>query len=130
MIGLDSDVLIDFLHEDVDAIAVLKKYRGELATTEINIFEIFDGIYAQKQINKEEEVIAGLFFQSIQILPSSLGCGQIAAQMLSHLKRQGRTIEQTDCFIAAIMQINGCNKIITRNVKHFSAIKGVEIISY
>lgn len=130
MICLDSDVLIDFLHEDDDAIDILEKYRGELATTEINIFEIFDGIYAQKQIDKEEEVIAGLFFQDIQILSSFSGWGQIAAQMLSHLKRQGKTIEQTDCFIAAIMQINGCNKIITRNVKHFSAIKGVEIVSY
>lgn len=130
MICLDSDVLIDYFNGEDDAFEVLEKYRGELAVTEINLFEVFDGIYTPKQVNKKEEETAISFFKNVPVLSSRSGWGKIAAHLLSYLRKQGKEIEDRDCFIAAIMQVHGCHKIITRNVKHYSSIPGIQVISY
>lgn len=130
MICLDSDFLIDFLNDEQDAVGLIEQYRDEIVTTEINLFEVFDGIYCQKQISKKEEETAILFFRNIPVLSSRSGWGKIAAHFLSYLRKQGKEIGDRDCFIAAIMQVHGCHKIITRNVKHYSSIPGIQVISY
>ncbi|HLC63058.1 MAG TPA: type II toxin-antitoxin system VapC family toxin [Candidatus Nanoarchaeia archaeon] len=130
MICLDSDFLIDFLNDKKEAVEFLIKYHGDFVTTEINLFEVFDGIYYQKQVNKKEEELAKSFFKTLPTLSSQNGWGQAAAYLLSYLRKQGKEIEDKDCFIAAIMQVHGCSKIITRNVKHYSSIPGIQVISY
>ena len=53
-----------------------------------------------------------------------------AAEIFYDLKRKGFDIGQFDCMIASIFLMNGVNKIITRNVKHFINIPGLKVISY
>ena len=130
MICIDSDCIIDFLKGDEEAKYIISKYLGEIITTEINVFEIFFGIYLQKNVNKQEEESAKIFFDSIKTLSYGKSCGEYSANLLANLRKNGKVIEQNDCFIAAIMLANGCNKVITKNVKHFSRIEGIEIISY
>ena len=130
MICVDSDVIIDFLRGKKDAIDLLGKYSGQIYTTEINIFEIFDGIYSQKQINKREMELASAFFKHMPLLSSQQGWGHKSAQILSALMKQGKEIEEKDCFILGTMAVNGCNKVITGNVKHYSATPGIQVISY
>ena len=130
MICLDSDCIIDFLRNKKEAIDVVEKYRGQIFTTEINVFEVFSGIYIKQERRKNEEEIAERFFQNLEVLSFKIGCGRLSALILVSLINAGKTIEQNDAYIASIMTGCGCNKIITRNRKHFSAIKGVEVISY
>lgn len=130
MICLDSDCIIDFLKGDENAKRVVLEYMDEVVTTEINVFEIFLGIYQQKIANVQEEASAESFFNEIPVLSYGKGCGRNSARLLTDLRKKGEIIEQNDCHIASILRVNGCNKIITENEKHFSRIKGIEIISY
>src|SRR3989344_7892680 len=126
MICLDSDFIIDFLRGEEKAIEKIKVYKDEVTTTEVTKFEVFFGIYIKKKIDEHEEKSAQLFFDSIEILPFDDGCGREAASILTTLSKEGKTIEQNDCFIAAIMRRHGCTKIITGNIDHFKRIKGLE----
>ena len=129
MIIIDSDCIIDFLKGKKEAVGVIEKYRDEVATTELNVFEVFFGIYKNKSISKRHECTAESFFDSILILHTD-GWGKHAAKIFTDLLRKGIVIEQNDCLIVAIMLASGCSKIITRNAKHFSRIAGIEIITY
>lgn len=130
MICIDSDCIIDFLKGKENAIKTIEKYKYELMTTEISVFEIFFGVYIQKEINENEIMTAENFFNSIDVFSFNKECGNISAKILTNLIKNGKTIEQNDCFIAAIMKKNRCDKIITRNEKHFSRIEGIKVIGY
>ena len=103
---------------------------SNLFTTEINVFEVFLGIYLRKNISEKEELSAREFFNSMEILSMKKGSGKLAAKILSDLSKKGAIIGQNDCITAAIMLKNQCTQIITKNKKHFSKIKDIEIISY
>lgn len=130
MICLDSDCIIDFLKGKKEAIEVVNKYSNEVFTTEINVFEVLFGVYLKKNINQKEKFATKEFFDSIEVFSMESGCGEIASKLLTDLIKSGFVIDQNDCFIASIILNNGCNKIITRNKKHFSKIKGLKIIGY
>jgi len=127
MICIDSDCIIDFLKGNEKVIKTIEKYKNEICTTEINAFEIFFGAY--RKFSKEEINEASRFFNSIDVLSFDKPCGKISAEILSSLLKQGKEIEQNDCFIASIMIKNHVKKIITRNKKHFSKIKDIEVIT-
>ncbi|MBS3080614.1 type II toxin-antitoxin system VapC family toxin [Candidatus Pacearchaeota archaeon] len=130
MICLDSDCIIDFLKGKKEAINVINKYNEEIITTEINVFEVLYGIYLKKEVSEKQEYIAKEFLNSIIKFSFDKKCGEISAKLLSSLTKKGEAINQNDCFIASIMIKNNCNKIITNNVKHFSRIKEIKVISY
>jgi len=130
MMCLDSDCIIDFLKGKNDAINIIEKYKNEVITTEVSVFEIFFGIYLKKEIDENELITANNFFSSIEVFPFDGKCGHIAANILASLFKKGKSIEQNDCFIAAIMKKNKCDKIITKNEKHFSRIEGIKVINY
>lgn len=131
-ICLDSDFIIDFLNGKIYAVEFFNKYRNsqELVSTEINKFEIFSGIYSRKVFNEEDKFSASGFFDSLSILSFDDSCGEISAKIFASLSKVGLIIGEADIFIASIMKKNGCNQIITRNVKDFSRIEGIEVISY
>ena len=128
MICIDSDCIIDFLKGKKEVIDMIKNYDGELVTTEINKFEVLFGIYLKDKLNEAEENVVLSFFESIDILSFGKSYGKTAAKILTSLRKRGVTIDQNDCFTASIMIKNGCRDIITRNKKHFSSIKGINVI--
>ncbi len=130
MIFIDSDCIIDFLKGRKEAIEIIEKYKEEIVTTEINVFEVLLGIYLKKEFNEKEEQISKDFLNSVIKLPFDRMCGEISAKILASLMKKGEVIDENDCFIISIMIKNSCNKIITRNKKHFSRIKDIEVISY
>lgn len=129
MICIDSDCLIDFLRGKESAIEITKKYKGELYTTEINVFEVFFGIYF-KDFSKKKEDSARELFNSMNIFPLKKGWGKQAAKIHADLSKKGEIIDQDDIFIASIMLKNECSQIITNNNKHFSKIKGISTLKY
>lgn len=130
MICIDSDCIIDFLKGKEQAVKIIRKYQEEAVSTEISVFEIFFGVYSKKNISENEELAAKNFFNSMEVLPFNQQCGEISSKILTSLIKGGNIIDQNDCFIASIMIKNGCDKIITKNEKHFSKIKGIKIIYY
>lgn len=126
MICIDSGCIIDFLKGNKEVIRTIEKYKNEICTTEINSFEVFFGAY--RKFSKEEINEASRFFNSIDVLSFDKPCGKLSAEILSSLMNKGKQIEQNDCFIASIMIKNHVKKIITKNKKHFSKIKDIEVI--
>ena len=127
MICIDSSCIIDFLRGKENATKAISKYKNDIVTTEITIFEVFLGVYLSNK--KNEENILESFFDSLNVL-SVGGWGDRAAKIFSKLSKKGSMIEQNDCLIVAIMLVNGCDKILTNNIKHFSKIEGIEVITY
>lgn len=130
MIGLDSDCIIDFLKGKKEAIEIVGKHKDALITTEINLFEIYFGIYQKPFINEKEEKSANDFFASIDVLPFDKECGKKAAKTFTSLIKEGKIIEQNDVFVASILLQNKAETIITRNKKHFSKIPLLKVVSY
>lgn len=128
MICIDSTCIVDFFKRLPEAVKIIERYKDEIATTEISVFEVMYGVYL-KNSDKEKE-LSNNFFDSILVLPFDSGCGNISAEILSSLSKKGEIIDQNDVFIASIMIKKGCDKIITKNTKHFSKIKGLKVISY
>lgn len=130
MIFIDSDCIIDFLNGKEKARKILNNYKDELATSQINVFEIFHGIFRQKKVSENEIKSAEGFFKSIDVFPFDGECGRISARIFSALMNEGKTIDQNDCFIGAIMVKNRVSSIISNNKKHFSRIKGIKVLGY
>ena len=130
MIFIDSDCIIDFLRGNENARKIIGKYETEISTSQINVFEIFFGIFNKKNVSEKEIVLADNFFNSISVFSFDGKCGRISAKILSGLMKEGNPINQNDCFIGAIMLKNGINTIISNNKKHFSKIKDIKVITY
>lgn len=128
---LDSTILIDFLRGNETAVNTIRTLESTvLYTTEVNVFEIVTGTYAEKS-NKHvhlEKFFALL--SKIVVLPldrkSSLKAGEIAGKLIT----EGKQIQETDCLIAGIALANGITQILTANKNHFERIPELRVISY
>ena len=130
MICIDSDCIIDFLKGKPEAVEIVGRYKDFILTTEINVFEVYFGVYQKENISDKEEGLVSQLFSKMKILSFDVECGKRGAKLLTSLIKKGKTIGQNDSMIIAILQKNGVEEIITRNNKHFSLVSGVKVISY
>lgn len=128
MIGIDSDAIIDFLRGNREIVELVNSYTDELITTEINLFEVFFGVYRNKNLKENEINATNSFFETIEVLPFKEG--KKSAKILADLYSKGEALDQNDVLIASTLISKGCSKIITKNVKHFSKIKNLQAIPY
>jgi tRNA(fMet)-specific endonuclease VapC len=120
---IDSDVLIDALKSRASGEQLLKlSQTRELITSTVNVFEICRGL------RTPEAAAAGRHLLSrFRILPFDEVAALRAAGIDLSLRRAGPRIEMGDVCIAGIALANSL-AIITRNVRHFSRIEGLEIL--
>lgn len=137
MILADTTFLIDSLRKKSNVRKFLQKNPNEfLFTSEINVFELYLGIYSSKVLETDPDLFNSRkkrleeLLKNFQIL--SLGRGEVieAAKILGQLYRTGRPIDFRDGLIAGIAIFNNINKVLTRNIDHFNCIEGIEIITY
>ncbi len=123
---LDSDFLIAVLRGDKDAVAEIVKLdeEGEFSTTAINAYEILFG--AKKSAMKVGIEETRKLLSKMPILQLDEKASEKASDMHAELSSRGQQIDLRDIFIAAIAVSNEC-KVVTRNIKDFSRIKGVTI---
>ena len=137
MILVDSTFLIDSLRKLPNVREFLIKNPTEiLFTTEINIFELYLGLYSSKVLEQDpdqfemrkqrlEELIL-----KFQVLTFRRGEALTAARILGKLYRTGKPIEFRYGLIAGIAISNGIKKVLTRNIEHFNRIEEIEVLSY
>ena len=131
MICLDTTFILDLLKKKPDSIVALKSLSGkELASTEINYFEVLFGVFKKKEFSQHELDLVQEFFSSIKLLPLNSSGAYNASEIGGGLSRKGLTIGSHDVLIAGICLANNCETIITKDVKHFSRIKGLKVESY
>lgn len=132
MICLDSSFIIDFLNKDPKAMRIYEKYSNEeFFISEITIFEVSRGaLYSHYKYKNSDIDRFTDFISNFQIL-STLNLHSLeAARISASLIYKGKKIDDNDCIIAGTMIANNVKKIITKNKKYFSKIKGIEVLSY
>lgn len=127
MVVLDTDLLVGILRKNSDAINFLDmlERKGEkINTTVINAFEIFEGslLYPEKNKDKGAEILLRSFCCYNFDGPASWTAAQISAE----LKKKGNIVDFLDLAIASIA-LSHNERLVTRNIKHFSRIKGLKI---
>ena len=128
MLGVDSSILVDVLRNR-DAAKLEKLSAEDLCTSEIVVYELLYGIYANKHFSEQKlrELWAVLdtFTYIFQIERKT---SIMAAQIAGKLSKAGQTIGDADALIAGNLLANGCTRFITKNVKDFERIKELKLV--
>ncbi|MFQ5887309.1 MAG: type II toxin-antitoxin system VapC family toxin [Candidatus Hydrothermarchaeales archaeon] len=126
---IDSDVLIDHLRNNSQAIERIKKLEKDgyaLFTTTINSFELYHGALKTEKKEKNVEAVEELLERLI-LLPLDRRSSKVAAEVLEKLDAEGNKIEFRDALMAGIVISNEL-PITTGNVKHFNRIEGLRLV--
>jgi len=119
---IDTDVLIDFLRGKKEAVEKIRKLEEEfdLATTTINVFELYFGAY---KTNKEKNVKAvNDLVERMEVFGLSKKSAEIAGRMMAVLERKGMEIGIRDTMVAGIAIENDV-ALLTRNLKHYKRLE-------
>ena len=135
MVCLDTTFLIDIIkgRKEVKAIEDDLEKRGEIITVATpSIVELFKGIYLKKNIkyinqNEVDRIIE--IISSFNILDLDKESAILAGEIEANLINAGNFIDVEDIMIAAIVKHNS-ERLITRNIKHFERIQGLDITGY
>ena len=127
----DTTFLIDIMDSDEKAVQKLHELirRGETQiVTSISLFELFSGLSRSKKPTEERrkvlEVLRDLL--SVTFDPAAAEkAGEIDGQLI----REGKMIGPNDSMIAGIALVKK-EKILTRNIKDFSKIAGLDVETY
>lgn len=129
---LDTTLLIDFLRGKNSAVKFMQDYSGgeALFTTEVNVFELFVGVYAgSEHAEKHAERVTALL-EKLTILPLERRATIQAAKIAGRLLKQGQRVEDSDILIAGIALSNGVLEIATRKKEHFERIPLMKVKTY
>ena len=135
MVCLDTCFLIDFLREQrsgkqgvaSNKFNELQDHGETPKTTTINLAELYFGAYYTRSDRVLHQI--GTIVHQLEILTLTVDTAKRSASIAANLKLAGETIGFTDVLIASIVMEAG-ETLVTRNVKHFSRILGLEVDAY
>jgi len=126
MVCLDTSVLVALLRKDraaIDGLTAEAERGGKVSTTTVNLCELYSGAYGSKNPQKE--------LARVQDLVSNLGLFQLDAgaakrygELVNDAALKRAPIGDFDLIIASIA-LEQEEKLVTRNVKHFSRVPGL-----
>jgi len=116
---VDTDIVIDFLRGDQQAISHFKAELDSLCFSAITVAEIYTGI----QSKKEETEVERLF----SIFPVIAVTGETAREAGRFIKlyRPSHSVEIPDALIAATCLVSD-SQLHTLNVKHYPMFNGLK----
>ena len=125
---IDSDFTIAILKGDEKAGILLEdlESKGEICITSISIFEL---TYITKAVSKKKERSLLNLIDTFRVLPLDKNSALRASKIGKKLAKDGKMVHPMDLMIGATALQNKM-VLVTRNIKHFSRIKGLEIISW
>ena len=130
MIGLDTSSVIDFFKGDDSLKELLESVNEPIVVNQIIYLEAMFGLDSDNKKHNNEELFYDDLFNSLINFELDSSASKKSANIFWELRKRGKIIEAFDCAIAGIYLVNGVDKIITRNVKHFEKIKGLKVMSY
>lgn len=115
----DTDVLIDYLRGQPDAIAFVEARIDGALVSALTVAEIFQGM------RKSEEQSVASLLSAFTVLPVT---SEIARKggLFSRDYRSSHGCGLADCLIAATAEAHGL-KLHTRNKKHFPMLEDVSV---
>ena len=127
----DTCFIIDIMRNNPEAIAKaqeIEKNNTPLLVTAPTVFELNVGLSLSSKPLEEKEKIQEVL-DSLPFIPLDYTASIEAGRIYGDKRKQGETIDPQDAMIAGIARSVG-EKILTRNIKHFSGIEKVSIDSY
>lgn len=134
MIHLDTSFLVDLLRErgggrPGPAARLLDDLADE--TLWVSVFvacELAAGIELSDRSGREREVVEDLL-AGLQITYPDARFAPTYGRVFAELRRAGKTIAAMDLLIALSALLEGA-RLVTRNARHFTAVPGLEVLSY
>jgi len=132
---LDTNACIDYLNGMNEVKDLISDQEELVHITSITVYEVNIGLERTKRKISEKRYnelykIWVEFISSMEIFPLGYKEAEKAAEVYDNLESKGYKIDDNDILIVGIMLSNGITKILTRNVKHFENIEGIEILQY
>ncbi len=115
--------IIDFFKGDPGTEDIL--LNSELSLCDPVVFEFHCG-----RLSKEVEDSMDSFCKQLPVISTDTKAALRAAKLYKDAKRCGKPTGMLDAMIAGTYLSRGITKIVTRNVKHFKEMTGVEIVEY
>jgi tRNA(fMet)-specific endonuclease VapC len=129
MIVIDTSVLIDALHRKQAAlrkILELEETGETLCTTQINVLELYKGVYGPNRSEAGLQKVE-MLLDAFVILNIDEDTYEMFGELSAELKRRGEAIGDFDELIASIALANGA-AIITGD-SHFRRVPGLKAVS-
>jgi|SRR3989344_7064299 len=131
MVCLETTFVIDLLRgvkEAKEKLLFLEKSGENIFIASPTVVELISGAILTPRIENEKDKVIE-FVSSLIVFPLDRDSAIIAGEIEADLSKKGEIIEVEDIMIGAIAKQNG-ERLITRNIKHFQRVKGLEIENY
>lgn len=127
----DTSFIIDLMDRNGNALLklndIIKRGDSQLVTS-LTIFELFSGLVRSKRpVDEKNKILKVLEGQTILVLDKE--SAEKAGEIDGHLISEGKCIGAVDCMIAGIT-LTKKEKLVTKDIKDFSRIKGLELETY
>ena len=130
MVFLDTDIISYYFNANTiikDKILEAIDNNDSICTTVINIYEILKGFRWKN--NKNKEIQFKDFLEDVNIYTIDDDVIEIASDIYSNSRKNGKTIGDADILIAAII-IKNNGILVTNNIKHYEDIKSLKLINW
>jgi tRNA(fMet)-specific endonuclease VapC len=127
----DTSFLIDLMVGDKSAVEKASEIEAKntpLIVSAPTIFELYVGIHLSRKVEEEKSRILAIL-DSLPFLPLDVDSSKAGGRIYAEKKLLGATIEPEDALIAGIARVHG-EKVLTRNLRHFQGIEGVNVEAY
>jgi tRNA(fMet)-specific endonuclease VapC len=123
---LDTSFLIDLLRGNSKAVAKAREIEQKsiVKTTSITAFELVRGARNKRDEKHITELLDGLI-----VLDFGKKAGLTAGNIARDLNKKGTPIDPEDVMIAAVALLDN-EPVLTRNVRHFSQVKRLSVMTY
>lgn len=133
---LDTSTIIDLKRggrggagqRAVAAVRAIRRTGETLATSRLNLAELYVGLALSERPEQERTQI-GAILEAVVVLEFDDRAARAYAAIIALLRRLGKHVGDMDALIAGVALSNG-QRLLTRNVRHFSDIPGLEVIGY
>ena len=130
MLIVDTSILIDALRRKETTIRKIQELEGTgetLCTTQINVLELYKGVFSPTKSEDGLEKIKKML-NAFYILPIDEDTYEMFGELAAMLKRRGNAIGDFDELIASIALIQGAT-LVSRD-SHFEHVPGLKVISF
>ena len=126
MVCLDTSVLVALIRKDqaaIDGLTAEAERGGTVSTTMVNVCELYSGAYGSKNPQKELAKVQDLV-SNLGLLELDAGAAKRYGELVNDATLKRAPIGDFDLIIASIA-LEQEEKLVTRNVKHFSRVPGL-----
>jgi len=130
---VDTGFLVDLLLGDEGAVEKAREIdeRGWAATTAVNVYELVFSLSFCYELEPGDWLPAvESLLGRLDVFPLDSMAALEAGRILGSLWAEYEEVEPFHGLVAAIVKVNGCESIVTRNVERYGKFKGLKIESY